>query len=173
MTIFFFTRYDYYYPLEALLFVVEEWQMQTYIFTTTIERGGIQGGPRALSEPWECTSEYYMCISRSLSLSREKQTCALFHSGNRPLSFGMEYKRIDFCRDTDELWSLAEYEIRKPWRMRVSLAFGDQVTRGPRGRYLIVRWLRVKLKVHAKTSDSLYFPWMRNYGWGRKVDISN
>lgn len=95
--------------------------------STTIERGGNSGKTAGIASRAR-VHEWILYLS--LALRREKRTCApCFHSGNRPLSFatGMEYKRVDFCRDdangTTELWSLAEYEIRQLRRTRASLAF--------------------------------------------------
>lgn len=111
--LFFFARYDYYYRRERSCSSRER-TTNVYIFTRASEsfigrardatfdndreRRKFREDRGAPSAAPECTSEYY--ISRSLS--REKRTCApCFHSGNRPLSFatGMEYKRVDFCRD--------------------------------------------------------------------------
>lgn len=44
-------------------------------------------------------SEYYI----SLSLEKEKQMCALFPFAKQTfvIFHGIEYKRVDFCRDDD------------------------------------------------------------------------
>lgn len=181
VTIFFFSRYDYYYRRERRCSSRER-ATNVYIFTRASEsfiartRAAFGINDRARRDsgegPWAPRRESARVniISLVRCLGRSRRVLS-FRSGNRPLSFAATWNTSGSIsaettrRRDDELWSFSgKWNMHKLWCTRPGLAF-RRLVNWPRGRYLIALVTSQRLRVHAETPDSLLLVneklWMR------------